>query len=86
MFLFSERCLFSLIIGDTQRHQRNMKLPLDYPRINQFPEWFTVKPEKSYSVVSSNPKLSGKYTGKQLLEGIQVKLSGGEQLVVSMKN
>jgi hypothetical protein len=63
-----------------------MGLPIDYPRINQFPEWFTVQPEKSYSVVSSNPKVSGKYTGKQLLEGIQVKLSGGEKLVVSVSN
>ncbi|MBL7967224.1 MAG: hypothetical protein JNK09_09475 [Prolixibacteraceae bacterium] len=71
---------------DPQRHKVNMGLPIDYPRINQFPEWFTVQPEKSYSVVSSNRKLSGKYTGKQLLEGIQVKLSGGERLVVSVKN
>lgn len=71
---------------DSQRHKVNMGLPIDYPRINQFPEWFTVQPEKSYSVVSSNPKLSGKYTGKQLLEGIDMKLKGGEQLVVSVSN
>jgi hypothetical protein len=27
---------------DAPRHRSHMRLPLDYPRINQFPEWFTV--------------------------------------------
>jgi hypothetical protein len=62
-----------------------MGLPIDYPRINQFPEWFTVQPEKNYSVVSSNRKLSETYTGKQLLEGIQIKFKAGEKLVLSIR-
>jgi hypothetical protein len=28
---------------DYSRFKENMKLPIDWPRINQFPEWFTVK-------------------------------------------
>jgi hypothetical protein len=27
-----------------------MKLPVDWPRINQFPEWFTISPSGSYQV------------------------------------
>ena len=27
---------------DYPRSKENMKLPMDWPRINQFPEWFTV--------------------------------------------
>jgi len=35
---------------DTQRYKNNMHLPMDWPRINQFPEWFTIDPEKTYNV------------------------------------
>lgn len=83
--LTSEKDWVGKLKFDAQRHKTNMGLPIDYPRINQFPEWFTVQPEKSYSVVSSNRKLSGKYTGKQLLEGIPVKLKASEKLVFSVQ-
>jgi len=33
---------------DRPRHRDWFHLPIDYPRINQFPEWFTVKSESSY--------------------------------------
>ena len=50
-----------------------MHMPLDYPRINQFPEWFTVA-DRDYPVheaASPSPKT---YTGKQLHEGIPIDL------------
>ena len=31
------------LVFDRPRHKLLMHLPLDYPRINQFPEWFTVR-------------------------------------------
>ena len=31
------------LVFDHARHRTNMKLPMDYPRINQFPEWYTVE-------------------------------------------
>jgi hypothetical protein len=70
---------------DAQRHKAYMGLPIDYPRINQFPEWFTVQKGTSYSVVSSNKKMTGNYTGEKLLEGIPVVLKAGKKLVVSLK-
>ena len=30
------------LVFDRPRHRDSMRLPLDYPRINQFPEWFTL--------------------------------------------
>ena len=69
---------------DAQRHKVNMGLPIDYPRINQFPEWFTVQKEKNYSVVSSGKKMTGNYSGRQLLEGISINLRGGEKLIFSV--
>ncbi|MBP1661036.1 MAG: hypothetical protein H6P95_2228, partial [Candidatus Aminicenantes bacterium] len=35
---------------DRPRHRDRMYLPFDYPRINQFPEWFTVEATKDYEV------------------------------------
>lgn len=74
------------LIFDAPRHKTVLNLPIDYPRINQFPEWFTAEEEKEYSVVASQKKLSGKYSGKQLTAGIQVNLKKGEQLVVEVMN
>ena len=35
---------------DQPRHRNWLRLPFDYPRINQFPEWFTVEDESHYTV------------------------------------
>jgi len=29
------------------RHAAHMNMPSDYPRINQFPEWFTIGPDEN---------------------------------------
>ena len=60
------------LIFDTPRHKTIMKMPLDWPRINQFPEWFTVKDGKSYIVhdITSNSRKA--YTAQQLSTGISI--------------
>ena len=83
--LTAEKDWTGKVVFDAQRHKTNMGLPIDYPRINQFPEWFTVSPEKKYSIVSSDKKFSGKFDGKQLLEGISVNLKAGEKLIFSVQ-
>jgi len=35
---------------DIPRHRLLHHMPMDYPRINQFPEWFTVEPARTYLV------------------------------------
>lgn len=59
---------------DTPRHQTIMQMPVDWPRINQFPEWFTVNSAKGYQVKDFIKDSSTTYDGKQLLEGIKVTL------------
>lgn len=73
------------LVFDVPRHKTILHLPIDYPRINQFPEWFTAEEGMEYSIVSSQKNLTGKFTGKQLTEGLPVKLNAGEKLVVSVK-
>jgi len=72
------------LLFDAQRHKTILKLPIDYPRINQFPEWFTAEAGKEYAIVSSQKELSGNYTGQKLLDGIFIQLKPNEQLVISV--
>jgi hypothetical protein len=65
------------ILFDTPRHQTNMKMPLDWPRINQFPEWFTVRSEKRYTVTNLTSNSQATYTGKQMQDGIAIHLQPG---------
>ncbi|MCA1760294.1 MAG: hypothetical protein LC658_11045, partial [Bacteroidales bacterium] len=69
------------LIFDVPRHKTILNLPIDYPRINQFPEWFSAEHAMEYSISSSQKALTGEYSGKQLVEGIPVKLKAREKLV-----
>ncbi len=59
---------------DAPRHHIIMQMPVDWPRINQFPEWFTVNANDAYEVKDLTNGSSTNYKGKQLLEGIELAL------------
>jgi hypothetical protein len=68
---------------DRPRHRAPMYLPLDYPRINQFPEWFTVTPTQKYDVTSwSGP--ARVVEGADLLK-FPVSVKAGEPLRLTVK-
>jgi hypothetical protein len=72
------------LIFDIPRHRDHLNLPLDYPRINQFPEWFTVETEKDYIVQVGTRKNHKTYSGRSLSEGLTVQSdpSTGLRLIV----
>ncbi len=76
--LTSDKPWAGKLVPDKQRHKLNMKLPMDYPRINQFPEWFTAKPGQSYAVRTGSS--SATHTAEVLLEGLPVSLKPGQEL------
>jgi hypothetical protein len=63
---------------DPPRHREVLGLPLDYPRINQFPEWFVAAATKTYEVKNIRQDTAKVYTGKELQEGISLKISPDE--------
>lgn len=73
------------IIFDLIRHQTTLYLPVDDPRINQFPEWFTVDPNLEYKITASDPKLSNTFSGGKLLEGLPVKLTPRQRLIIAIE-
>ena len=67
---------------DQPRHKTIMKMPLDYPRINQFPEWYTVDAERTYSLrIGPETKT---FSGQALIDGIPLTLKAGEKLTVQV--
>ena len=72
------------ILFDTRRHKTVMNMPLDWPRINQFPECYTVESESRYEVRDRTIGSKTTYTGKQLKKGIDIHLKPGikHQLVL----
>ena len=65
---------------DAPRHRTVLNLPLDWPRINQFPEWYTVAVEKTYELKNVGTGGSENYTGAELTAGIPLNLAAGSAL------
>ena len=67
------------ILFDRPRHKVQMHLPMDYPRINQFPEWYTVKATARYAVQTLPAAAAKTHTGAQLQAGLPVDLPPARQ-------
>jgi hypothetical protein len=72
-----------VLVFDRPRHAENLKLPADWPRINQFPEWFTVLAGKKYQVQSGRDAAQSR-TGAQLASGLPLKLAAGGKLELTV--
>ncbi len=71
------------IYFDVPRHAVNMHLPLDWPRINQFPEWFVVRSDTQYDITSSQGyhQLIG---AESLAQGLQCSIASDEVLTIQV--
>ena len=67
---------------DRARHKENLHLPLDWTRINQFPEWFTVDPKETYQVTINGKKK--KYSGKKLSKGLSLSVKVGSPKLIEV--
>jgi hypothetical protein len=71
------------LVFDRPRHTENLKLPADWPRINQFPEWFTVRGGKRYTVRTAGAADQTR-SGAQLAAGYAVSLGVGAALALTV--
>jgi len=70
------------LLFDTPRHKTNLHLPLDWPRINQFPEWFTVQPGRIYRLENLTAATQKTCTAEQLAQGIDLTIPAAGELVL----
>lgn len=61
-------------------HRTRMHLPKNYPRINQFQEWFPIDSARTYTVTEVTSRRSQRVKGQQLLNGYPVAVPGGKPL------
>jgi hypothetical protein len=71
------------LVFDRPRHAENLKLPIDWPRINQFPEWFTVQANRRYQVRQAGARVENR-SGRELAAGLPVKLAAGAKLELTV--
>ncbi len=68
---------------DRVRHRDRLYLPFDYPRINQFPEWYPVDPTQNYEIrVGDDP---AEVVDGTALYGYPLTLKAGEPLRLTVK-
>ncbi len=67
------------LLFDRPRHREHLNLPINYPRLNEFPEWFTVNRGRTYRVRLGRSER--KMNGDALLQGLPVGVRRGETLV-----
>jgi hypothetical protein len=73
------------LMFDRKRHSEFMHMPVDWPRINQFPEFFTVDKDKNYQVkTDNNPVLEMR--GEDLQKGYPVKVRKGTGIKLIVKS
>jgi hypothetical protein len=73
------------LVFDAPRHNSAMRLPLDWPRINQIPEWFTARPDKTYEIKSNNDGTVTDHSGKALQAGIPVSLQPNKETRMTVR-
>jgi len=68
---------------DYARHRHHFGLPLNYPRLNEYPEWYPLEPLRSYAVTCGGEP-PRRRPGYELLQGLKLSV-GGEPVRVVVK-
>jgi hypothetical protein len=72
------------LLFDRPRHAENLRLPIDWPRINQFPEWFTVDRTRAYRVQTGTLTPARSWPGAQLAAGIPLTVAANTPLEITV--
>ncbi len=64
------------LVFDTPRHREILRLESDYPRLNQWPEWFVAEADARYRLRLNGGRARA-ITGQELIEGLPLTISEG---------
>ena len=74
-----------MLYFDKPRYKEIMNLPSDYPRINQFPEWFTVGKGESIQLINIGDDKTEHLEGDQITSGIPIVYSKDPLKLIAVK-
>jgi hypothetical protein len=69
------------LILDQPRHRDFNRMPYDYARLNEWPEWFTADAGTAYRVTDGQGTVST-LDGKALVDGLPLSLPAGQEQVI----
>ncbi|MFH1739770.1 MAG: hypothetical protein ABIH23_12230 [bacterium] len=72
------------LIFDGPRHREIFSLPVDYPRLNQFPEWFSVEKTGTYNLYHEDGQET-EITGGVLRDGIAIQTDAKTPVHIRVK-
>jgi len=78
--LFSEENWKGRLVFDHPRHRDHLNLPFDWPRINQYCEWFVTEADQEYVIKNMTNEEEKVYGGKELQNGIWVQIEAGKEI------
>jgi hypothetical protein len=64
---------------DVPRHRLHLRLPFNYPRLNEWPEWFTVEADQRYRIEGLAESLPAQHDGAALSAGLLLRLEPGAE-------
>jgi hypothetical protein len=67
---------------DHPRHRDHLHLPVNYPRLNEWPEWFTVEHDRRYQVRVG--ETASVRLGAELVQGLPLSLRAGETVLIEV--
>jgi hypothetical protein len=76
------------LVFDRARHAENLRLPADWPRINQFPEWFTAAAGTTYRVQAAPAEGAAStrdVSGADLVRGLPLDVQPGKPTQFTVK-
>jgi hypothetical protein len=93
LYLVADKPWKGKLVFDRDRHYSFMHMIYDYPRINQFPEWFTVATDGEYRVtISQDDNETGDgsseshdVTGAKLIEGLPAEVDAGSPMRLEVR-
>ena len=63
-----------------------MHYPADYPRINQYQEWFVVEKNHTYELSNIGAGTLNKIKGSVLAKGFEVEVKAGETIFLEISS
>ncbi len=69
---------------DHPRHRTHLQLPLNYPRLNEWPEWYAVEHDRRYQVQAAGDAVRA-VLGAELIDGLAMSLRAGDTRVLRVR-
>jgi hypothetical protein len=69
---------------DAPRHRTIWNMPIEYPRVNEAPEWYVVEPGSVYLVTNVDTGEVSSFSGQELTEGLPITIQGPEGNVLRL--